>query len=55
MSAVVGERDTLIMNTVPRHAAPLDRALMLTASATMFEVSLGGAPTRGPKRRGDWR
>ena len=45
MSAVVGERDTLIMNTVPRHAAPVDRALMLTASATMFEVSLGGAPT----------
>ena len=40
-----GERDRLIMNTVPRYAAPLDRALMLTASATMFEVSLAGAPT----------
>ena len=45
MSAVAGERDTLIMNTVPRHAAPIDRALMLAASATVFEVSLGGAPT----------
>lgn len=45
MSAVVGERDTLIMNTVPRHAAPIDRTLMLAASATVFEVSFGGAPT----------
>ena len=45
MSALGGERDRLIMNTVPRYAAPLDRALMLTASATMFEVSLAGAPT----------
>lgn len=44
MSAVVGERDTLIMGTVPRYAAPLDRALMLTASATMFEISLAGTP-----------
>lgn len=44
MSAVVGERDTLIMGTVPRYAAPLDRALMLTASATMFEISLSGTP-----------
>lgn len=32
------------MNTVPRYATPMDRALMLTASATMFEVSLGGVP-----------
>ncbi|MBB5609809.1 MULTISPECIES: hypothetical protein [unclassified Janthinobacterium] len=45
MSAVIGERDTLIMNTVPRYAAPIDRALLLTASATMFEVSAAGAPT----------
>lgn len=44
MSALVGERDTLIMNTVPRHAAPVDRALMLSASATVFEVSASGAP-----------
>ena len=42
---MLGERDHLIMNTVPRYAAPLDRVLMLTASATMFEVSLAGAPT----------
>ena len=45
MSALLGERDRLIMNTVPRYSTPLDRALMLTASATMFEVSLGGVPT----------
>ena len=45
MSALLGERDRLIMNTVPRYSTPLDRALMLTASATMFEVSLAGAPT----------
>ena len=45
MSALGGERDRLIMNTVPRYAAPIDRALMLTASATMFEVSLAGVPT----------
>ena len=44
MSALLGERDRLIMNTVPRYSTPLDRALMLTASATMFEVSLGGVP-----------
>ncbi|MGK5080466.1 phage tail tip fiber protein [Janthinobacterium sp. HLX7-2] len=42
---MVGERDTLIMNTVPRYAAPIDRALKLTPSATMFEVSVAGAPT----------
>ena len=45
MSALLGERDRLIMNTVPRYATPMDRALMLTASATMFEVSVGGVPT----------
>ncbi|NBV19170.1 MAG: hypothetical protein EBS11_21740, partial [Janthinobacterium sp.] len=45
MSAIFGERDTLIMNTVPRHAAPIDRALLLTPSATLFEVSVVGAPT----------
>ena len=45
MSALLGERDRLIMSTVPRYATPMDRALMLTASATMFEVSLGGVPT----------
>lgn len=45
MSAIIGERDTLIMNTVPRYAAPIDRALLLTASATMFEVSAAGVPT----------
>ena len=33
------------MNTVPRYSAPLDRALQLTASATVFEVSFGGVPT----------
>ena len=45
MSALVGERDALIMNTVPRYAAPIDRALLLTPSATLFEVSVAGAPT----------
>lgn len=45
MSAIFGERDTLIMNTVPRHAAPIDRALLLTPSATLFEVSVAGTPT----------
>ena len=45
MSALGGERDRLIMNTVPRYAAAIDRALMLSASATMFEVSVAGAPT----------
>lgn len=45
MSAIVGERDTLIMNTVPRYAAPIDRDLRLTASSTTFEVSLTGQPT----------
>ena len=45
MSAIFGERDTLIMNTVPRYAAPIDRALLLTPSATLFEVSVAGAPT----------
>ena len=45
MSALLGERDQLIMNTVPRFATPMDRALMLTASATMFEVSVGGVPS----------
>ena len=45
MSALGGERDRLIMNTVPRYAAAIDRALMLSASATMFEVSLAGVPT----------
>ncbi|OBV38048.1 phage tail tip fiber protein, partial [Janthinobacterium psychrotolerans] len=45
MSALLGERDRLIMNTVPRYATPMDRALMLTASATMFEVSAAGVPT----------
>lgn len=33
------------MNTVPRYAAPIDRALLLTPSATLFEVSIGGVPT----------
>lgn len=41
----MGERDALIMNTVPRYAAPIDRALLLTPSATLFEVSVAGAPT----------
>ncbi|KAB8042547.1 phage tail tip fiber protein [Janthinobacterium aquaticum] len=45
MSALVGARDVRIMNTVPRYAAPTDRALLLTPSATLFEVSVGGAPT----------
>lgn len=45
MTAIVGERDTIIMNTVPRYAAPIDRALLLTPSATMFEVSVAGAPS----------
>lgn len=45
MSTIIGERDTLIMHTVPRYAAAIDRALLLTSSATMFEVSLAGAPT----------
>ncbi|WP_208600013.1 hypothetical protein, partial [Duganella phyllosphaerae] len=45
MSPIVGERDTLIMNTVPRYAAPIDRDLHLTASSTTFEVSLTGQPT----------
>jgi hypothetical protein len=45
MTLIVGERDTLIMNTVPRYAAPIDRALLLTPSATMFEVSVAGAPS----------
>ncbi|WP_300758449.1 DUF1983 domain-containing protein, partial [Janthinobacterium sp.] len=45
MSTVTGERDTLIMHTVPRYSAPIDRALLLTASATMFEVSAAGVPT----------
>ncbi|WP_312435389.1 hypothetical protein [Janthinobacterium sp.] len=45
MSALLGERDRLIMNTVPRYSTPIDRALMLSASATMFEVSLAGVPT----------
>ena len=45
MSVFVNDRDALIQSTVPRYAAPIDRALMLTPSATMFEVSLAGAPT----------
>lgn len=45
MSAMGGTRDTLIMNTVPRYAAPIDRALLLTPSATLFEVSVAGTPT----------
>ena len=45
MSVMGGTRDTLIMNTVPRYAAPIDRALLLTPSATLFEVSVAGAPT----------
>lgn len=45
MSVFVNDRDALIQFTVPRYAAPIDRALMLTPSATMFEVSLAGAPT----------
>ncbi|TYQ19924.1 UNVERIFIED_ORG: hypothetical protein JN05_01292 [Zoogloea ramigera] len=44
MTAIVGERDNLIMNTVPRYAAPIDRALRITASSTTFEVSLTGQP-----------
>lgn len=45
MTAIVGERDNLIMNTVPRYAAPIDRALRLTPSSTTFEVSLTGQAT----------
>ncbi|OEZ90730.1 phage tail tip fiber protein [Duganella phyllosphaerae] len=45
MTAIIGERDTLIMSTVPRYAAPIDRDLHLTASSTTFEVSLTGQPT----------
>ena len=45
MTAILGERDTLIMSTVPRYAAPVDRALRLTPSSTTFEVSLSGQPT----------
>lgn len=45
MTPFVGERDVLILNTVPRYSAPIDRALMLTPSATMFEVSVAGEPT----------
>ena len=30
MTAIVGERDTLIMSTVPRYAVPIDRALLLS-------------------------
>jgi hypothetical protein len=45
MSPVYGKRDNLIMSTVPRYSTPIDRALLLTASATMFEVSIAGAPT----------
>ena len=45
MSALLGERDHLIMNTVPRYSAPLDRALQLTASATVFQVSFAGVAT----------
>ena len=45
MIAFVNDRDRLIQATVPRYSVPLDRALMLTATATMFEVSVGGVPT----------
>ena len=45
MTPFVGERDVLILNTVPRYSAPIDRALLLTPSATLFEVSVAGAPT----------
>ena len=45
MSVMGGTRDTLIMNTIPRYAAPIDRALLLTPSATLFEVSVAGTPT----------
>ncbi|WP_308921754.1 hypothetical protein [Janthinobacterium sp. J1-1] len=44
MSALINDRDVLIQGTVPRYSTPLDRALMLTPSATMFEVSVGGVP-----------
>lgn len=45
MSAFVNDRDALIQATVPRYSVPLDRALILSASATLFEVSAAGVPT----------
>ena len=39
MSAIVGERDRLIMNTVPRFAPANDRVLLLAATAQAFKVA----------------
>jgi hypothetical protein len=46
MSAVIGERDTLIMNTVPRFQPANDRVLLLAATAQQFKVAATtiGAP-----------
>lgn len=45
MSAIVGERDKLIMNTVPRFAAATDRVLLLAVSSSLFRVPTAGQIT----------
>ncbi|KQQ40472.1 hypothetical protein ASF61_06885 [Duganella sp. Leaf126] len=45
MSAIVGERDNLIMNTVPRFAAAVDRVLLLAVSSSLFRVPTAGLTT----------
>ncbi|MGK5024587.1 hypothetical protein [Janthinobacterium sp. RB2R34] len=46
MSALLGERDRLIMNTVPRYfVSVVEKAMLLQASTPVFAVSRAGAAT----------
>lgn len=42
MATIVNDRDVLLQATVPRYATPIDRAMILSASAPVFQVTSGG-------------
>ena len=42
MATIVNDRDVLLQATSPRYATPIDRAMILSASAPVFKVASGG-------------
>ena len=48
MSAIVGERDVLIMNTVPRFEPARDKSMSLAATTRIFKVISTGSKTAVP-------
>ncbi|KQQ31986.1 hypothetical protein ASF61_16760 [Duganella sp. Leaf126] len=48
MSAIVGERDNLIMNTVPRFEPARDKSMSLAATTRVFKVIATGTNTAVP-------